>query len=160
MWPLCLLHVSSSLSFARNTLELLHYSCLRHSAGFVDAILSVCQLTVSKDINTVITPAAANIHNWRVILYANVSSHFCIINITIGQDITNETTIHLINSRFSIKIIPADVEPAAFLNPISFTRQSKVNKTRPNNPTHEMKRDITEIHVIIFSVLFSISYIF
>jgi hypothetical protein len=51
---------------------LLCYSCLRQSAGFRVAVYRVSQLTVNNEINKVMIPAAANIHQLMLILYAKL----------------------------------------------------------------------------------------
>lgn len=54
--------------FSCRALNEASYSYLRHSTGFLVAIFQVCQLTVKRDIITVIIPASVNIHQLRLIL--------------------------------------------------------------------------------------------
>src|ERR1035437_2907490 len=101
------------------------HSYLNASTGFLVAALRLCQLIVNIAIPATIKPARTNIHKFRSVLYAKLSSHLTMAYQAMGQPIRKAKAIHLIKSLFSMVSISITFAPFIFRIPISLILLSK-----------------------------------
>src|SRR5258706_11020768 len=102
------------------------YSVRNELTGLAIAALMAWKLTVNKATASATNPAAINIHQPIVILYAKSSNHLCINHHASGKANTAEIITSLRKSFDNMETILVTVAPSTFLTPISFVLCSAI----------------------------------